>query len=452
MIEDVDLIVIGTGQGGSPLAMAFAGEGKRVVVFERGRLGGTCVNYGCTPSKAYLAAAHNAGRARLAGPLGIHAEVRVDGRAVMARVRAIRDEWHDGNEKKYAASTVDLIRAEASFVGERTVAGGGRTVRAPLVVIDTGSRPAVPPIDGLAGTPYLTNETWFDIETLPARLAIVGGGYVGLELGQGARRLGSEVTICTSGEALLPTEDPDAAEAVRASLDRDGVHFQLECKTTAVKHDGTTFTVSFDNNTSIEVDAVLVATGRAPNCEALACAASGIDVDVHGRVVVDDDLRTTCAGVYAIGEIAGQPAFTHVAWEDFRRVRSTIAGTPRKRDDRVLSYTTFTEPQLARTGMNEAQARERGVAVRVETLQNEDVARGEEWNVPEGFMRLIVDATTDEILGATMVGYEMGELVHTIAFGIELGATWQDLDRFMAIHPTFGEGLPSLARLFETSG
>ena len=172
MPEDVDLIVIGSGQGGMPLAVAFADAGKRVVLFERGRLGGTCVNYGCTPSKAYLAAAHNAGRARAAGPLGIHADVRVDQTAVMTRVRKIRDEWHDGSERRVAKSAIELVRATASFTGERTVSGGGRDYRGALVVIDTGTSPRVPPIDGLAGTPYLTNENWFDQETLPARLAV----------------------------------------------------------------------------------------------------------------------------------------------------------------------------------------------------------------------------------------------------------------------------------------
>ena len=451
MPEDVDLIVIGSGQGGSPLALAFAAEGKRAVLFERGRLGGTCVNYGCTPSKAYLASAHNAGRARAAGPLGIHADVRVDQRAVMTRVRAVRDEWHDGNEKKFASSTVDLIRASAAFTAERTVAGGGREVRAPLVVIDTGSDPACPPIDGLAATPYLTNVTWFDQETLPERLAVIGGGYVGLELGQGAQRLGSRVTICTSSEKMMAKEDPDAVEVLRKAMERDGVAFQFDCKTTSVRHDGRVFTLGFDNGTSLETDCVLVAAGRTPNSADLQAPRSNIELGEHGIVKVDEYLQTTCPGVYAIGEIAGQAAFTHVSWEDFRRLRSTFAGTPRTRYDRVLSYTTFTEPQLAHTGLNEAEARSAGRDVRVETMQLADVARGTEWNLEDGFYRLVVDAKSDAILGATFVGYEAGEIVHAIGFAIACGATWRDLDDFVAIHPTFSEALPSLARQFETA-
>ena len=451
MPEEVDLIVIGSGQGGTPLALAFARAGKRVVLFERGRLGGTCVNYGCTPSKAYLASAHNAGRARAAGPLGIHAEVRVDQRAVMRRVRSVRDDWHDSSEKKVAESTVDLIRATGAFTGERTVAGGGREVRAPLVVIDTGSDPAIPPIEGLTDTPYLTNLDWFDQEILPARLAVIGGGYVGLELGQGAQRLGSQVTICTSGEKMLAKEDPDAVDVVRLALEGDGATTKFDCKTTSVRHDGRAFTLGFDNGSRLEVDALLVATGRTPNSAGLHAERSKIELDDHGFAKVDDYLQTTCPGVYALGEIAGQPAFTHVSWEDHRRLLSTFAGTPRKRDDRVLSYTTFTEPQLAHTGLHEAEARAAGRDVRVKTLQLADVARAEEWNLPQGFFRLVVDAKTDAMTGATFVGYEAGEIVHVIAFAISCGATWRDLDRFVGIHPTFCEGLPSLARMFEES-
>jgi pyruvate/2-oxoglutarate dehydrogenase complex dihydrolipoamide dehydrogenase (E3) component len=448
--EDVDLIVIGSGQGGTPLAVAFAKAGKRVVLFERGRLGGTCSNYGCTPSKAYLASAHNAGRARAAGPLGVHADVRVDQLAVMNRVRAIRDEWHDGNENKVGKSTIDLIRATGSFTAQRTVSGGGRDIRAPLVVIDTGTSPAVPAIDGLAGTPYFTNETWFDQETLPARLGVIGGGYVGLELGQGAQRLGSAVTIVHGAERILEREEADATDVLRASIESDGVKLELRAKTTSVRYDGSVFTLTFADGRTLEVDGLLVAAGRTPNSGDLHVERSGIELNEHGFVSVDAHLQTACPGVYAIGEIAGQPAFTHVSWEDYRRLDAIFAGTPRTRDDRVLSYTTFTEPQLARTGMNAQQAEAAGFRIRTETLPLSDVARGTEWNLEAGFYRLVVDAATDKILGATFVGYEAGEIVQVIGFAIELGATWRDLDRFVGIHPTFGEGLPSLARLFET--
>jgi pyruvate/2-oxoglutarate dehydrogenase complex dihydrolipoamide dehydrogenase (E3) component len=449
-MEDVDLIVIGSGQGGLPLAADFAKAGKHVVLFERGLIGGTCVNVGCTPSKAFLASAHTAGRARRGGPLGIAATIDVDVRAVMTRVRSVRDEWHSGAEQRIAGAGVDLVRATGSFTGARTVAGGGREVRAPLVVIDTGMSPAVPTIDGIAATPYLTNNTWFDQETLPKRLIVIGGGYIGLELGQGAQRLGTSVTIVQTSPHVMPNEEADATEVIRASLASDGVSFELGAKTTKVTHDGTLFRVTLDGTRTLEAEGLLVAAGRSPNTADLKLENSGIGTGKHGIVEVDEYLQTACPGVYALGDVAGQPAFTHVSWEDYRRLTSTFAGKPRRRDDRVLSYSTFTEPQLARTGLNEEQARAKGIDVRVETLQLSEVARGIEWNLEAGFYRMVVERATGKILGATMVGYEAGEIIPTIGFGIALGATWRDLDDYVGIHPTFGEGPPSLARLFES--
>lgn len=449
MPEDVDLIIIGSGQGGMPLARDYAASGKHVVLFERGLVGGTCVNNGCTPSKAFLAAAHSAGRARRARPLGIDATIEVDVRAVMERVRSVRDEWHDGAEKRLADTKVDLVRASAAFSSERTVAGGGREVRAPLVVIDAGGTPIVPPIDGLAGTPYLTNLNWFEQEVLPKRLLVLGGGYIGLELGQGAQRLGSDVTVLSNTAHLMDREEHDVTDVITKSLEADGVRIERNAKATAVRHDGSRFAVTLADGRTLEAEGLLVAIGRRPNTADLALEKSGIEVERNGMVRVDDYLQTTCLGVYALGDVAGQPAFTHVAWEDYRRLTSTFAGTPRKRDDRVLSYSTFTEPQLARTGMSEAEARKKGIDCDVRTLQLADTARGEEWNLKDGFYRLVIDRKTGRMLGATLVGYEAGELVHTIAFGIALGATWRDLDDFVGIHPTFGESLPSLARLFE---
>jgi dihydrolipoamide dehydrogenase len=446
--QEVDLIVIGSGQGGVPLAVDYAKAGRHVVLFERGRVGGSCVNFGCTPSKAFLAAAHNAGRARNAAPLGIHADVSIDGVAVMERVRRVRDEWHDGSEARVAKAGIDLVRASASFTGERIVSGGGRTVRAPRVVIDTGTSPFVPPIEGIANVPYLTNLTWFEGAPPPARTIVIGAGYIGLELGQGARRLGSDVTIVHGGSRLLESEEADASAVLRTSFEADGVHLELGAQAKSVHSHGDTIVVTLASGKTIEGDAMLIATGRTPNTPDLDVASSGIALDKRGYIACDDYLQTTCPGVYALGDVAGQPAFTHVSWEDYRRLSSTFAGNPRRRDDRVLSYSTFTEPQLARTGYTLDEARAAGIDARAQTIQLADVARGAEWNLEAGFMRLVVDGATQKIVGATFVGYEMGELIHTIGFAIELGATWKQLDDFVAIHPTFGEGLPSLARMF----
>jgi pyruvate/2-oxoglutarate dehydrogenase complex dihydrolipoamide dehydrogenase (E3) component len=446
-VEEADLVVIGSGQGGVPLAADFGNEGKRVVLFERGALGGSCVNYGCTPSKAFLGSAHAAGRARAASGLAVSADVRADVPAVFERVRRLRGEWRDGVGERLEAAGVDVVNAEAAFVGVRTVAGGGRTVRGALVVIDTGTTAAIPPVEGLAGTPYLTNKTFFDLPDLPRHLIVLGGGYIGLELGQGARRLGAEVTIVHRGSRPLEAEEADASDVIREGLEADGVRFRFGTQPRSVAHAGGSFSVAFDDGAPLEGDALLIATGRTPNTAELSLEASGIGVSSRGYVEADDYLRTACGGVFAVGDVAGQPAFTHVAWEDYRRILSTLRGSPRRRDDRVLSYSTFTEPQLARTGLTEAQAHAKGIAARSVTLPLSRVARAIEWDLERGFFRLVVDRSTDRILGATFVGYEAGELIHIILTHIEAGSTWQALDRAMHIHPTFAEGLPTLARM-----
>jgi dihydrolipoamide dehydrogenase len=450
-VDDVDLIVIGSGQGGVPLAVAYGKAGKRVVLFERGELGGTCVNYGCTPSKAFLASAHAAGRARLAAPLGIHADVRVDQRAVLNRVRSVRGEWNAGIAPKLENAGVEIAHASAAFTGERTVRGGDREVRGTAVVIDTGADPGIPPIAGIGDVPYLTNTTFFDLETLPERLLVVGGGYIGLELGQGSQRLGSAVTIVHPADRLMDREEADASDALRTSLERDGVTLKLNVQAKAVSHDGRTFRLTLSSGEVLEGDGLLVATGRTPNTADLALERTGASVRKGGFVDVNEYLETACPGVYALGDVAGQPAFTHVSWEDYRRIQSTLAGKPRRRDDRVLSYSTFTEPQLARTGLTLAEAQAAGFDAEAKTLPLEHVARAAEWDLELGFFRLVVDKANGKILGATFVGYEAGELVQIVGFGIELGATWRQLDDFVAIHPTFAEGLPSLARSFESA-
>lgn len=446
-----DLAVIGSGQGGVPLALAFAKRGKRVVLFERGRIGGTCVNVGCTPSKTFLASAHAAGRARRASDVHVHCEVRPDVPAVMARVRDVVGEWHDGLEKKIAESAVELVRAEASFTAPHVLRANGETYEADVVVIDTGARANAPPLDGLAGTPYLTNANFFLQETLPRKLIVLGSGYIGLELGQGAARLGSEVTIVTPDDRIVAREETDVCSALSASLARDGISVMLEHKAAKVAHDGRTFTVTLDDGTALEADGLLVAIGRSPNIPPGTTDKAGIALDERGFVRCDQHLRTSVAGHYALGDVAGQPQFTHVSWEDHRRLDAIINGDlSRTRDDRVLAYAMFTEPQIGRVGISADQAQQRGIAHRVVTLPLSEVARGVEWALENGFFRLVVDPASDKILGATFAGYEAGELIHVILAHMEAGSTWRVLERSVHIHPTFSEGLPSLARLLAT--
>jgi dihydrolipoamide dehydrogenase len=443
-----DLAVIGSGQGGVPLAADFAQAGKRVVLFERGDVGGCCVNVGCTPSKSFLASAHAAGRARRAVDVHVRCDVRVDVPAVMARVRRIVGEWRSGVAEKIAKHGVELVRAEASFDAPHVLRAGGETYEADVVVLDTGGRANVPPIEGLAGTPYLTNENFFLQETLPKKLVVLGSGYIGLELGQGAARLGSEVTIVTPDDRLIAREETDVCSVLTKSFERDGIITMLERKATKVAYDAGTFTVTLTDGTTLAGDGLLLAIGRRPNIPDGTVERAGIALDHHGFVKCDEHLRTTVADHYALGDVAGQPQFTHVAWEDYRRLKAIIGGDlSRTRDDRVVGYAMYVEPQVGRVGITADQAAEKKIEHRVVTQQLTEVARGTEWSLEDGFFRLVVDPRNDAILGATFIGYEAGELIHVILAHMEAGSTWRVLERSVHIHPTFSEGLPSLARL-----
>jgi pyruvate/2-oxoglutarate dehydrogenase complex dihydrolipoamide dehydrogenase (E3) component len=446
-METADVIVIGSGQGGIPLAADCAKEGRKVVLFERDTLGGSCINYGCTPSKAFLAAAHGAGRARQAQKLGIHAKVDVDFPAVMERVRDIRSSFNQGVRQRLDSAAVKVICAEASFVDERTVQGGDVTVQAPLVIINTGTSSLIPDIPGLAGTPYLTNRNFFDLKALPPRLLVLGAGYIGLELGQGLARLGSQTHLIVRSDRVLNHEEPEVSEVLAEALKQDGVQLHFGVTVDRVAHKNGVFSLTLSNSEQLQGEALLVAVGRKPNTGALNVAASGIELDEKGFIKINDQFHTTCSGVYAIGDAAKQPAFTHVSWEDYRRLKAILCGKNRTRGDRTLGYATYTEPQVGRVGMTLAQAQNQGINARAVTLPMSHIARAIEWGHDLGFYRMVIDSDTDKILGATLVGYETAELVHVFLDLIEAKVTWQLLERSVHIHPTYGEALPSLARL-----
>jgi len=448
--RQADAIVIGSGQGGNPLAAELARRGRRVVLFERDRVGGTCINYGCTPSKSFLASAHNAGRARNAGHLGVHATVDVDFPFVMNRLRTIVASFHDEIRKKVAAAGVEIVHAEAAFIGERTVSGGGAEISAPLVVLDTGTSAADPKVPGLGDTPYLTNTTFFSQTSLPPRFLVIGGGYIGLELGQGMARVGSQVHIFHDHDRVLNNEEPEVSALLQQSLEEDGVILHLSAQLTGVRFSNGIFTVELGDGQRFEGERLLVAAGRKPNTEALNARASGITLTERGYIAVDPQFRTSCEGVFAIGDVSGQPAFTHVSWEDHRRLLNILDGGDRTRDDRVLGYAVYTEPQVGRAGLTYAQARSRGINARCEEIPLSDVARAVEWGQERGFYRMVVDDDRDTIVGATLVGYEAAELVHVFIAHMQAGSTWRRLDESVHIHPTYCEGFPGLARKFAT--
>ncbi|WP_096595273.1 FAD-dependent oxidoreductase [Calothrix sp. NIES-2098] len=446
-METADLIVIGSGQGGIPFAADFAKAGHKVVLFERDALGGSCVNYGCTPSKAFLAAAHAAGRARQAAKLGIHTQVQVDFPRVMERVRGIRDRFNQGVSQRLEDAGVQVVCAEASFSGERIVTGKDVTVESPLVVINTGTSSAIPDIPGLAGTPYLTNRNFFDLKKLPQRLLVIGAGYIGLELGQGLARLGSETHLIVRGDRVLAQEEADVSQTLAEALQQDGISLHFQVNVEQVDYNNNIFTLTLSNGEILEGEALMVVIGRKPNTDALNVAAAGVELDKKGFIKINDQFQTTTPGIYAIGDAAGQPAFTHVSWEDYRRLKAILCGEQRTRSDRVLGYAVYTEPQVGRVGMTLEQATKRGINARAVTLPVAQIARGIEWGHDLGFYRMVIDRDTDKILGATLVGYETAELVHVFLSLMEMDATWQVLEQSVHIHPTYGEALPSLARL-----
>ena len=448
-MKNADVIVIGSGQGGVPLAVELSKRGRHVVLFERDAIGGSCVNYGCTPSKAFLAAAHNAGRARRAQSLGVHATVDVDFPFVMNRLRGIVASFREGTQRRLTHAGVEIIHGEAAFAGERIVRGGGVEVTAPLIIINTGTSPAIPNVAGLADTPCLTNTTFFSQTTLPKRFLVLGAGYVGLELGQGMARVGSAVDIFHHHDRALNSEEADVSALLQASLNEDGIKVHLKAIPSRVTFTNGVFTLDLEDGRRFEGDQLLVATGRTPNTGALHPEASGIALDARGYISVDKQFRTSCEGVYAIADVSGQPQFTHVSWEDYRRLMSILDGGNRTRDDRVLGYAVYTEPHVGRAGFTYDEACAQGINARREEVQLSAVARAIEWGEERGFYRMVIDRDTDKIIGATLVGYEAAELVHVFIAHMQSGSTWHTLDESVHIHPTYSEAFPGLARMFE---
>jgi len=448
-MKEVDAIIIGSGQGGVPLAVELAEKGKEIVIIERSSWGGSCVNYGCTPSKTFLASAHAAHEVNHVGRLGIETSRKVHFSEVMDRVRKIIDQWSDGVEERLSQPNLELIQATASFQDSRVVKAGDQQYTAEKIVINTGKSPFIPPISGIENTPYVTYESFWEMEDQPDRLLILGGGYTGVELGQGMARLGTETHILERNNRIIHREEERVSDVITEALEEDGVAFHLETSVNRVSHSSGAYQLETEKGETIHGDALLVATGRKPNTEALQPEASGVDVDDKGHIQVDDKFQTTCPGIYAIGDVTGQPAFTHVSWEDYRRLLSNFNGGDRKQGDRTLAYAFFTSPQVGKVGLSLERAQGKGIKAESETLPLNQVARAIEVGKTRGFYRMVVDQDTDQILGGTLVGPEAAELVHILIAHIRHGATWQDLDQSMHIHPAYAEALPTLARKFK---
>ncbi|MGF6608989.1 pyruvate/2-oxoglutarate dehydrogenase complex dihydrolipoamide dehydrogenase (E3) component [Paraburkholderia sp. WSM4175] len=457
MAQHFDAVVIGTGQGGSPLAVRLAQSGRRTAVIERAEFGGTCVNVGCTPTKSYVASARAAHVARHAADLGVQVgSVGVDLAAVKARKDRIIGESRSGVEKWLRATeNIMVFNGHARFTGARMLAISGHDgqlldeLSAFEIFINTGTRAVVPPLEGIQRIPYYTNSTLLELTALPDHLVIVGGSYIALEFAQVFRRFGSRVSVLVRGERVLNREDADFAESVQKVLAREGVEFHFGVQPTRVQphaHRANDVCIGFEQNIpAMEASHLLVATGRRPNTDDLGLGAAGIETDRHGTIIVDGQLRTSVPGVWAIGDVNGRGAFTHTSYDDCQIVAANLLdGGARSVDTRIMTYAVFVDPPLARVGMSEQEVRNSGRDALIATMPMSRVGRARERGETDGFMKALVDAHSKQILGAAIHGIEGDEAIHTFVDIMTAGAPYPTLQYAMHVHPTISELVPTL--------
>jgi pyruvate/2-oxoglutarate dehydrogenase complex dihydrolipoamide dehydrogenase (E3) component len=446
-----DAIVIGAGQAGGPLSTALARAGRRTLLIERKHVGGTCINEGCTPTKTMVASARVAYLARRGADYGVETgPVRVDLGRVRERKRNIVESFRDGGRRRIESTEgVDLVFGEARFVAPRTVAVDGRTIQADLVFINTGGRPAPPDVPGLDPVAPLDSTSIMELDQVPEHLIVLGGGYIGIEFAQMFRRFGSRVTVIQRGHQLLPLEDEDIAQAVLGILRDDGVNvlLQAEARCAEPAGDGGVRIVarSGEEDHAITGSHVLLAAGRVPNTERLDPRAAGVETDAKGFIRVNERLETTAAGVYALGDVKGGPAFTHISYDDYRIIRDNLlAGGNRTVNDRPVPYTVFMDPQLGRIGLNEREAKKQGRTYRVATLPMSHVARALEMDESRGLMKVLVDPATRQILGAAVLGIEGGELMAALQLAMMGNLPYDTIRDAVFAHPTLAESLNNL--------
>jgi pyruvate/2-oxoglutarate dehydrogenase complex dihydrolipoamide dehydrogenase (E3) component len=452
--EKFDTIIIGTGQSGKPLALALGRAGRKTAVVERKHVGGTCINVGCTPTKTMVASARVAYLARRAADYGVHAAApRVDLAEVWRRKQGVVEQFRGGGQRGLeSVPAIDLIFGEGSFVDARTVrvalnGGGERRLTAERIVINTGGRPAVPAIPGLADVDWLDSSSVMELQALPAHLVVLGGGYIGLEFSQMFRRFGARVTVITLDDRLIPREDPDVSAEVEKILGEDGIEFVKSAKTLRVEGRGgvTVLVETPEGRREIAGSHLLVATGRTPNSDRLDLQAAGIATDKAGFIPVNNRLETGVSGIYAIGDVKGGPAFTHISYDDYRVLRANwLEGGNATIDGRHVPNTMFIDPQLATVGLNETEARKRGLNYRVAKLPMTSVARAIEMGETRGFMKAIVDADTRAILGCTVLGIEGGEVMSMLQIAMMGGLPYPALREAIFAHPTLAEALNNL--------
>jgi pyruvate/2-oxoglutarate dehydrogenase complex dihydrolipoamide dehydrogenase (E3) component len=450
MNRHFDAIVIGAGQAGPPMAGRLAAAGQKVALIERKLVGGTCVNAGCTPTKAMVASAYAAHLARRGGDFGVSAgPVGVDFAAVMARKnRIVGDSRSHLEAWLKGMANCTLIEGHARFLSPTTVQVGGDTLEANRFFINVGARAIVPDFPGVDQVRTLTNTTVLELDALPGRLVIVGGSYIGLEFAQIFRRFGAEVIVVEKKPRLISREDEGVSDAIREILEAEGVKIRLksECIRFAPRGAEITVGVNCAEGEPEETGShVLLAVGRRPNTDDLGLEAAGVAADAHGYVTVDDGLRTSVPHIWALGDCNGRGAFTHTSYNDFEIVAANLLdGAKRGVSDRIPAYALYIDPPLGRVGLTEAEARAKGHAVRIGIRPMTRVGRAIEKGETRGFIKVVVDRNTDAILGAAVLGVGGDEAIHSVIEAMAAGVTAAAFTRVMAIHPTVSELIPTV--------
>jgi pyruvate/2-oxoglutarate dehydrogenase complex dihydrolipoamide dehydrogenase (E3) component len=449
MAARYDAIVIGTGQSGPALARRLTAAGQKVAVIERKRFGGTCVNNGCIPTKSLIASARAAHVARRAADFGVVIEgpVRVDMKAVKARKDAIVRVSTEGVEQGLRENPgVTVYVGHARFTGPKRVEADGEILEADQIFINVGARAYIPPIPGIQTVSYLTNSSMMEVDFLPEHLVILGGSYIGLEFGQMYRRFGSEVTIVQRNPYLIPREDEDVSQAIREILESEGIRILTDADATEVAERGGEVVVSVTTggqSTDVVGSHLLVATGRRPNTDDLGLDKAGVETDERGYIKVDGQLRTNVPGSFAIGDCNGRGAFTHTSYNDFEIIAANLFdGEQRSVEDRISTYGLFIDPPLGQAGMTAKDVRRKGIKALVAKMPMEDVGRAYERSETKGFMKIIVDAESKQLLGAALLGIEGDEVVQGLLDMMYAKTPYTLIQRAMHIHPTVYEMIP----------
>lgn len=450
--HNVDLLVIGGGKAGKSLAMDLAAAGQSVAMVERGMIGGTCINVACIPTKTLVNSARLLKTMRRAAGFGITGagSPAVDVDLLRRRKEDVVGTMVAGQRKSFLASGMDLVIGEAKFVADRTVevaldGGGTRTISGTNVVINTGMVPSLPPIDGLAGASVQTSESILRLQELPASMVVLGGGYIGAEYASMLSLMGVRVTVVQRPAHLLGREDPDVAAAVADAFTGDGIDLRLGVEATRVSRatDGTV-TVELSDGGTVSADDILVALGREPVTAGLGLEKTGVELSARGFVSVDEHLRTTAAGVWAAGDVAGSPQFTHASWNDYRILKANLAGGALSTKDRLVPYCVFITPELGRVGLTEAEARAAGHNIRVARMPVSAIPRARTIGELDGTWKAVVDRGTDLILGAALFGAEASEVIGVVQMAMLGGLRYQQVRDAVITHPTMAEGLQLL--------